>query len=176
LRDFVVPDEAKHYIAMHRTHIKPDEYAADVEKDFLQIEPFLPETVNTILDIGCGMAGIDVFLKLKYPDAHLCLLDGDGEKFGSGWNKTLDPFSSRAIAGKLLRANGVSVGHWFDIGTKEDLKADLVVSLLSWGFHYPLDTYKVSGFVICDLRIDRERPRGEVIAQTAKYNRCAFHL
>lgn len=161
---------------MHRTHINPDEYAGDVERDFSQIEPFLPESVDSILDIGCGMAGIDVFLKRKYPDAHLCLLDGDGEKFGAGWNATLEPFSSRAIAGKLLNANGITVDRWYDIGTKEKLEADLVISLLSWGFHYPLDTYTVSGFVICDLRVDRERPRGKVIAETKKYNRCAFDL
>lgn len=176
MRDFVVPREAWHYIAMHRTHIEPSKYAEDVKKDFEQIEPYLPETVNSILDIGCGMAGIDVFLKRKYPDAKLYLLDGDGEKFGAGWNKKLEPFSSRSIAEKLLKANGVEVDGWYDIGTPEKLAADLVISLLSWGFHYPLDTYKVSGFVICDLRVDRERPRGKVIAETAKYHRCAFRL
>jgi hypothetical protein len=139
------------------------------------IEPFLPSNVESILDIGCGMAGIDVFLKRKFPSARLELLDGDGKHQAAyGFSPDAKPYSSRAATSALLEANGVSCDRWHEAGTKEELKADLVISLLSWGFHYPLSTYKVRGFCIADLRKSHEKPRGTVIFQAPKFERCAF--
>lgn len=170
-----IPSECLKWIQLHRTHLKnPYEYGADVEKDFKQIEKYLPEKVDSILDIGCGMAGIDVFLKRKYPEAKLTLLDSDGETWGAGWNNKMVPFTNRSCAESLLFANGVQVDEWKDVGTFELLEADLIISLLSWGFHYPLNTYNVEGLCIVDLRRGREEPRGDIIATTDKYNRCRF--
>lgn len=138
------------------------------------ILPFLPVEVESILDIGCGMAGIDVFLKRRYPKASLLLLDGDGDDPRDGWNEQLDAFSSRSVAAELLAANGVSVDRWLDVNTTEPLVADLVISLASWGYHYPLSTYKVSGFCIADLRKSQEPQRGVVIMDYTKRARCAW--
>ena len=173
----IIPEVCKRWISLHRTHLQdPYEYGVDCWKDFKEIEPYLPESVNSILDIGCGLAGIDIWLKQKYPEARLILLDSDGDSWGAGWNQSMRPFTSRQAAESLLFANGVKVDEWKDVGTKEELQAELVISLLSWGFHYPLDTYKVKGTCIADLRRNREPPRGEVIATTDKYSRCLFSL
>lgn len=157
---------------------RPDsDYLTGLLHDFKTIEPHLPIEVSSILDIGCGIAGIDVLLKRKYPRARLELLDGDGDKTVYGWheNKNLI-YNDRKATEDLLRANGFSVDRWHDVGTKEHLKADLVISLISWGFHYPLSTYKVSGYVIADIRRGRESVDGKVIHRTQKYDRCVVRM
>lgn len=150
------------------------DYAADVKADFEQIEPYLPERVESILDIGCGLAGLDVYLKRKYPDASLSLLDSDGENPVYGWGDVNVPYGSRKAAEALLEANGVKVDRWVPAGTKERLEADLVVSTVAWGFHFPLSTYDVHGFCIADLRAGKKEPRGTVISDNGKAVRCAF--
>lgn len=149
-------------------------YEISVENDFSMIEPYLPEKVTSILDIGCGMAGIDVHLKRKYPDARLELLDGDGETPVYNFNDSCTPYNSREATEELLLANGVAVDRWHNIGTKDQLEADLVVSLISWGFHYPLSAYKVRGFCIADIRRDKQRVKGSIIWKAPKSDRCAF--
>jgi hypothetical protein len=74
----------------------------------------------------------------------------------------------------LLAANGVKHDRWIDVNTTEKLSADLIISLASWGYHYPLSTYDVTGFCIADLRRSEERPRGQIITEYAKRNRCAW--
>lgn len=150
------------------------DYQKEILQDFEMIEPFLPEKVDSILDIGCGMGGIDVFLKRKFPHAKLFLLDGDGDETFYGFKENCKPYNFRKRTLEFLEANGVVPDGWFDVGTKEVLKADLVVSLISWGFHYPLETYNVEGFCIADLRKGREEPRGKVIGEAPRYKRCAF--
>lgn len=186
-RGLIVPDACVRYIRWQRLPGVEDvklRYAEWVAEDFASIEPYLPKRVNSILDIGCGMAGIDVFLKRRYPKASLSLLDGNGSNVirkgtpnesGMGkWHQKLKPYSSRKHAEMLLSANGIAVDRWHNIGTKKTLEADLIVSLYSLGFHYPLSTYRLKGLCIADLRREREPVRGEVIASGPKHDRCLF--
>lgn len=200
--DLIIPDACVPFIRWQRSrYIKakvPNDnevkrlYAEWVAQDFAGMEPFLPEKVDTILEIGCGMAAIEVFLKRKYPDAQLTLLDGTGgniveqgtknETGKGGWQDKLKPYNSREHTELLLAANDVKVDRWIDIGTKEHLKADLILSMASWGYHYPFSTYDVEGLVICDLRRSNERMRidniikrgGDVIFSGPKYDRCMW--
>lgn len=153
------------------------EYRKELSEDFAQIEPHLPEKVDSIIDVGCGMAGIDVYLKRKYPQAKLTLLDGDGNLTnGYGYKAVSEPYNSRAATEEFLKANGVSVDRWLDIGTEEVLKADLIISLLSWGFHYPLSAYKADGYCIVDIRRNSSEVIGTVIHKAEKYDRCAVRM
>ncbi len=170
----VYPLSARPHIERHR-FAKRDNYPGSIAADYGHILPFLPPRADRILDIGCGMAGIDVLLKRHYPAAELWLLDGDGDEPRNGWNRTLGAFSSRAAADELLAANGVRADRWIDVNTKEALKADLVISLASWGYHYPISTYDVTGFCIADLRKREEPVRGQVVTEYAKRNRCAWY-
>ena len=176
--NMLLPSDAIRWIRMHRTHLKGDletEYWIDVRKDFDQIEPHLPEKISSILDIGCGLAGIDVLLAKRYPYATIALLDGDGDEsnWRPGYASTMGPFSSRKVAESVLELNGVRRPLWKDVGTQEVLEADLIISLLSWGFHYPLSTYRTNGLHITDLRSTLPI-KGKVIASTQKYNRCIW--
>jgi hypothetical protein len=182
--DLIIPDACVPYIRWQRSRYSeakvpdPNEvklrYAAHVAEDFAGMEPHLPARVDTILEIGCGMAAIQVFLKLAYPHARLELLDGDGENVVGDYRPTSEPYNSRAHTEMLLGANGVRIDRWIDVGTKEHLRADLVLSMASLGYHYPLSTYRFTGLAIMDLRRGRETRRGTVIFRGPKYDRCMW--
>lgn len=149
------------------------DYVQSLADDFAIIAPHLPDTVGSILDIGCGLAGIDVYLKRKYPDAHLTLLDSDGVTSNVGLTDAGGAGGSRECAESLLAANGIKPDRWLNIGTNEPLVADLVISLLSWGFHYPLTAYRVSGLCIADIRRGQPIP-GAVIHRGKKSDRAIW--
>jgi SAM-dependent methyltransferase len=145
-------------------------YKTDIMNEYLSIAEFLPEPCTSILDIGCGVAGIDVLLNYHYKanQPKFFLLDKTHiEK--SVWYgfKTKGAFyNSLDTAKDLLVQNNVpeSFIHMVDATENNDInidcRVDLVISLLSWGFHYPIDTYleKVlkllmkSGVLILDVR------------------------
>ena len=186
----IVPLAAAPWIVAQRAsdflRIVCAEYARLVARDYAEMAPYLPERAGTILDVGCGVGGIDVLLKRRYPDAALLLLDGDGPaEMVPGFHEAYRPYNSRAVTDELLAANGVDGATWLDVGTTEVLKADLVVSLLSWGFHYPISTYRIAGpaTIVCDVRrahrSDAEAAFGvphAVLRSEPKYLRCAWRV
>lgn len=186
--ELVIPDECIPFIRMQRSRLSapkvPDDeevkrrYASWVAEDFANMEPWLPIRAERIIEVGCGMAGLSVFLKRHYPDARLELLDGDTvtREGGAGYSSAPDVYNSRACTEALLAANGVTVDRWIDIGTKELLEADLIVSMASLGLHYPLSTYRLKGLCIVDLRRGPEKTRGEIIFKGIKYDRCLFEM
>lgn len=184
----VMPDECIPFIRFQRSryseHKVPDvadvrrRYAAHVAEDFEGMRAHLPAQVRSILEVGCGVGALNVFLQRAFPEASVTLLDGDkvSRDGGAGYSSTPDIYNSRERTEQLLAANGCKVDRWLDIGTKEVLEADLIVSLASWGYHYPLATYRARGFAIVDLRRNAEQRRGKVIFEGPKYDRCAFTM
>lgn len=165
----ILPEECLTAIKAFRTS---GDYLNDVQQDYAQIEKHLPEKVGSILDIGCGLAGIDVLLKRKFPAARLMLLDDPTGPPYYNFERGMAPYGDRAATEAFLLANGVHDVEWINAGS--ELEADLVISTLAWGFHFPLDAYKVKGFCIADLRRGKEGARGVVIAESRSYLRCAF--
>lgn len=200
--DLIIPDPCVKFIRWQHSRFMaakvpdPQEakrlYGELIYQYFLGMEPYFPKKVDSIIEVGCGLATIEVFIKRKYPDAHLSLLDGTGENIvkrdtpeevgQGGWQETLAPYNSRAHTEMLLNANGVTVDRWISIGTTEHLKADLILSMASWGLHYPFANYDADGFVICDLRRTHEGARinaikaagGKVVFEGPKYDRMAW--
>ena len=163
-----LPPEALPWIRVHRTHIDADDlrasYKASLAEDYRMILPFLPVHSENILDIGCGMAGIDLFLYIHYrKKVHLQLMDGTGDtavKFG--FNAQLNPYNHMGITQKFLSMNQVDARHihMHPIDPEKTIPCDLIISLLSWGFHYPAGTYcalakrslKSGGILVLDIR------------------------
>lgn len=187
----IIPDIAVQFIRYQRSRYierkvpDPEEvkqrYAAHVLEDFENMKPHLPpaDQVKTILEIGCGVGALNVHLQRHYPNARVELLDGDtvSNAGGAGYSDKPDIYNSRAITEAFLKANGCKVDKWHDIGTREVLKADLIVSLASCGFHYPVSTYAYkSKAIIMDLRRGVEPVRGRIIFNGPKYERCLFSV
>jgi hypothetical protein len=148
-----------------RTHLAwIGNYGRDIGHAFGTFRRLLPETAARILDIGSGMAGIDVHLAHCYPDAEIHLLDKQGvsKVINCGFNPSADQFAHYNdfdAAIELLRENGVRnriVCHDMNRDPFPSGPFDVVVSLLSWGFHYPISAYQpnCTGLMVVDVRND----------------------
>ena len=169
----IVLDKALPYVFLQRTWIKQmtaHAYEWDCRGDYEAIAPALPSRCAALLDIGCGMAGIDLFLYRHYTaPPHLYLLDHDkiDAPVDYGYTDTPSAYNSLNVTRTLLEANGIpsdaitmlwAANDYY--GLLIDGQVDLVVSLLAWGYHFPIATYldqvyKVlapGGRVIVDVR------------------------
>lgn len=169
----------------------------DMVKEYGIIKRYLPKNCRTVLDIGCGVAGIDVLIHKHYHsrDIKFYLLDKTSietnvfymfEKRGAFYN-------SLSVDRELLILNGIyednielleATGN-NDIEITEEI--DFVISLISWGFHYPVSTYldKVyeilaeNGVLILDVRkgtdgkacVERKFAETQIIYETQKLHR-----
>lgn len=172
-------------------------YLDDMKDEYESICDSLPETCQTILDIGCGMAGIDLFLNQHYNNQSLQfhLLDKtliDEQVYYSHQQKG-SFYNSLELAKSLLNRNGIDESRIHLMVAPEngiiesDISFDLILSLISWGFHYPVETYLDSvvdrlghnGVLILDIRkgtngLEVLRNRFavcEIIQDTSKYLR-----
>jgi SAM-dependent methyltransferase len=123
-------------------------YRRDLEDEYRSLVAALPAQVSDVLDIGCGLAGIDLYLYRHYgAKAQLHLLDRDGiSDIYYGFNPQGAFYNSLAVARALLENNGVAPGHVHTYEITRDgfpgaVQYQLILSLISWGFHYPVATY-----------------------------------
>lgn len=118
-----------------------------------------------IADIGCGYAIWDLFAA-RDTGADLVLIDiEENERRHFGFAEEGAAYTSLAIAGEFLRRNGVAADRIALVNPnmtalEKVAPVDLAVSLISCGFHYPVDAYlgffrdqlAPGGAVILDLR------------------------
>lgn len=138
-----------------------------VQKDFDMIKDFLPKKCNNILDIGCGLALIDIFLYKHYENTNIYLLDKtelNTEKI-SGFNKEYKCYNSMEAAKETLINNGVNLNKINMYETTEynnlfNVKFDVISSFLSCGWHFHVNAYidlihetlSSNGILILDIR------------------------
>lgn len=119
-----------------------------------------------VIDIGCGAAVGDALLKQDFAlRATLIDIEETPEQYHF-WSETGAGYASLDEARRFLLANGyrpdevTTINPRTSPGAMAGLSADLVTSLFSCGFHYPvtdyvdlmLDTLRQGGTVILDLR------------------------
>jgi len=178
-----------------------DSYFSDMKREYESFRDFLPANCSTILDIGCGIAGIDVFINEHYSLQGIeCYLLDKSEVEDSVYymfeNKGAF-YNSLGLAKATLVNNGVDENnvHLIEATENNDINieknVDLVLSLISWGYHYPVNTYldKVhallskKGVLILDIRkgtdgldlITKKFGEYRKILETNKYIRiCAI--
>ncbi len=172
-------------------------YAQDMEQEYQSIRSVLPQVSSAVLDVGCGVAGIDVYIYRHYvrQSIDFYLLDRSQIDKRVYYLHTARGsfYNSLDVAHDLLTENGIppdqihllEATDTYAINVYTDI--DLVVSLLSWGFHYPVQTYvdrvrnilSDDGVVILDVRkgtdgIQALQQRFSdliVIRETVKYQR-----
>jgi hypothetical protein len=150
-------------------------FVEDMTREYEQIKPFLPAKCSYILDIGCGVCSIDVLLHSHYNnDANLRLYLLDKSSVAGniyyGFKKEAAFYNSFDAAQNLLCENGIHKNQLNfieaspDFHTSVNTKIDFVISLLSWGFHYPVSSYLhqvysvmgPGGCLILDIRSNTE--------------------
>lgn len=140
--------------------------AAVIHAEYQALRPVLHEIgPDMIADIGCGYGFFDLFAARDLGCAVTLIDLESNERRHFGFQKEGAAYSSLRVARALLEANGVAPDRIITLNPgRDDMlaapKADLAVSFLSCGFHYPVDLYRdfldrvvrPDGHVIVDLR------------------------
>ena len=144
-------------------------YSKEMCADFLLMKDFLnelcPSNPGNILDIGCGTAGIDYFLYTNFEGSPLLplgpghvpkgtngpgihLVDKEGMYKPFEWPQMSQDSTfvgDLTVAREFLVRNGIPAEKIFTYSVpdfpSQKNQFGLVISLISWGFHYPLTTY-----------------------------------
>ena len=171
-------------------------------RDFKSIEKVLPKKPERILDIGSGMAVINLFVYEKsMSEPEIWLLDKEGESniWIAGYQSSSEEFShynSFGAAIKALCMNGVKTNKIKTVNVSTDnfpdeVDFDVIYSFLSWGFHFSVEEYldqsykalKVGGVLILDARkgtnakeilTEKFGKQPEVCLESKKYERLSI--
>jgi hypothetical protein len=162
-------DEYINLVKMQRPYVEGNTneemfacYMQDVEQDYKDIREFLNHTTN-LVDLGSGMGGIDFMIKRLHPNIHITLLDGEQVEAGEhyGYKEDLKFYSNNAVAKQFFDDNELAVDFYL---AQDDLvlPCDTLISLNSWGFHYPINRYinfvknNRPKIIILDIRSSRQ--------------------
>lgn len=161
------------------------QYLDQMETEYHELKPHLPESVSSILDIGCGMAGIDLFLwdHFENDEPDIVLFDKT-KRSDELYYRFYDQaafYNSLHIAEENLSNGEIPENRIHTVeASSENLRnldsVDFCLSLYSWGFHYPVKTYiddvlqviNQDGRVVLDLR----KESGQVTKETDGYRAC----
>jgi len=188
------------WIESRRSPVLQEKYAADLRRDYDSIRSALPESARKILDIGAGISGIDLFLYQHYGSSvDLYLLDKEevARNIYYGYKSRGAFYNSLELARDFLTTNGVAPRHIHPLdivrdGFPSDQRFDLVISLISWGYHYPIAAYASEvdnalvsgGTLIVDTRRGTSAKdelqalfgrASRVLLQTTKFERVVVH-
>lgn len=125
------------------------EYVSSKIELFNSIDQYIQTTPATILDIGCGLAFESELFQKKY-NSELYLLDGERANSRgrfSGYNPDEKKFTfynnletiKQSLNNRNVRYNFIDANN---IKLDNNIKFDLIYSVLSCGHHYPVDVYK----------------------------------
>lgn len=168
------PESARQYLRRHKGDADPIEHLCDsqVRRARKQVEDLAIHLawrrVDRLLDVGCGLAVVDVLLARQYGVRELFLVDGaePGERHCEHRDDS-QPWNDVAVAVEFVRVNAPpSLRHLSGVWPEEPV--DAVLSLKSWGFHYPVRTYagavtrltRPGGLLVVDLH--RPGARAEI--------------
>lgn len=144
-------------------------YKIDFEDVFRVVDNSI-HLIDKVLDIGCGIAGWLGFFNEEYPNNNckIYLLDKTqvDENLYYGYKEKTSFYNHMEIAKNNLITNEIKEENIFLQEATEDNKIlfnekfDLIVSFISCGFHYPIETYldqiydklNENGIFICDIR------------------------
>lgn len=145
-------------------------FCKGIAEEYEMVRKYLPYDCDSILDIGCGVGGIDVCIYRHYEPKgiDLYMLDKTHieRNVAYGFKQKASIYNSLLVAKELLTSNGVPERRINLIEATDsndiaiDKQVDLVISLLSWGFHYPIGLYldsvqgilRKNGKIIVDIR------------------------
>jgi len=134
------------------------DFIGQLTDEYNKLIPHLPDECQTIWDVGAGFAGIDVFLSKHYkndPELYLTDFNKTDQNIFYGFNPGgYCAYNSFDIAKELLETNGVKNYYFDDLNGVRNIpaSADIILSLLSCGFHYPVSTYQNDFIIRSHLR------------------------
>lgn len=120
----------------------------EIYQEYLPLQAALTgHDLTSVCDIGCGQGINNIFLQHDH-SPHFTLIDIETtEDQYHFWSENGSGYASLEAARTLLRENGVPDDKITTINPtrtpwpEQDARFDLVTSLYSCGFHYPIDEY-----------------------------------
>ena len=127
------------------------------QKEIESIKNYLPKKAENIMDIGCGLGIINIFLNKIYNNQpNFFLLDKNriDKVIKYGFSSDYESYNDLKETRNLLINNDINPSsiNTFDVEKdfKIETKIDLVISLKSMGYHYPIDQYLRLFQTCCD--------------------------
>jgi len=118
------------------------------EKEYNIIKNYLPNKAKNIMDVGCGLGIINIFLQQHYKNnLRYFLIDKNkiDLKIKYGFKDNYESYNDLQETKKLLNSNGIKNENILMIDAEKqimiDQKIDFVISLKSMGYHYPYEKY-----------------------------------
>lgn len=130
--------------------------------EFDTLMRWLPQPLDVVVDIGCGLAGVDLAFARANLAKNFVLIDGVGEPINKqhGYQEATRPWADVCQAQALFCHNAPDAGCIaFTPEHQAAMKSwpcDLVLSFKSCAFHYDVKMYL--NFILASLR-----PRGRLI-------------
>ena len=117
-------------------------------KEIETFKNYLPNSVKNIMDVGCGLGIIDIYLNRIFNNkSNFFLLDKNriDKKIKYGFSTNYESYSDLQETKQILLDNNISENCLFLIDVEKEIsienKIDLVISLKSMGYHYPFEIY-----------------------------------
>ena len=127
------------------------------QKEIELIKNYLPKKAGNIMDIGCGLGIINIYLnKIYNNNSNFYLLDKNriDKEIKYGFSSDYESYNDLNETKNLLINNDISSKSLHTIDVEKDIKIDskidLVISLKSMGYHYPIDQYLNLFSTCCD--------------------------
>ena len=127
------------------------------QKEIELIKNYLPKKAENIMDIGCGLGIINIFLNKIYNNQpNFFLLDKNriDKVIKYGFSSDYESYNDLRETRNLLINNDIKPSsiNTLDVekNFKIDAKIDIVISLKSMGYHYPIDQYLRLFQTCCD--------------------------
>ena len=118
------------------------------EKEYNIIKNYLPNKAKNIMDVGCGLGIINIFLQQHYKNNLKYFLIDKNKidlKIKYGFKDNYESYNDLQETKKLLNSNGIKNENILMIDAEKqiiiDQKIDFVISLKSMGYHYPYEKY-----------------------------------
>jgi SAM-dependent methyltransferase len=140
------------------------EFEEKAYRDFKTIKDWILPEYKSILDIGSGLGGVDIVIANYTNISTINIIEGDGdlENRQTNYHQNIQPWCDRKLARSLIVRNVSKdvVVNDYPPDPSLTIDADLIISLKSWGHHYPVGVYidlvkrslQPGGRVIMDIR------------------------
>ncbi len=117
-------------------------------KEIETFKNFLPNNLQNIMDIGCGLGIINIYLNQIFKNQpSFFLLDKNriDKKIQYGFSTNYESYNDLNETKKILLNNDLNNKQINLLDVEKDIKIekgiDLVISLKSMGYHYPFELY-----------------------------------
>lgn len=159
--NLVWKEEYNRYVTLQRNHKTfnaemLEKLINDQQKQIKIIDYYLEKRPSKILDIGCGLGIFDLALSKYYGNnIDYYLLDktttkSEEKKVYYGYREKASFYNNMDYTKEFLTLNGIDESKinllFVDENINEELRnklsnIDLIISIISWGFHYPVNVY-----------------------------------